>query len=251
MITKRLDKFRIAIVRGRVLNKGDCPSIGIECNDLVRIIVADFDLEGFTNFFDSASINKNIVVASYVNSFLGWLNYRFDLEKNRLPRPKLSKFLGDGVLYVWEVEEQKITPSVQLGLMNFCWNMTRGKYRYEVEFLQQFMKELGKNWICKYPKYLRASLTLGHAVKYVHSNLPVEYVSECINVASRLVKIHPELYFIALSDIYLGREAREAGYVKKRIRKESIKGIAKSIAVWIDRDDFESIEDKSIFRDMS
>lgn len=95
----RRSSFQIKIVRGRVLNTCKSPSIGKECNDLVKIIVVIFDLESFTKFFDSAGVNKNIVVASYINSFLSWINYRVELEisSRRLPeRPKLSKFLGMG-----------------------------------------------------------------------------------------------------------------------------------------------------------
>lgn len=245
------DGFQIEIRRGRVLNKGKCPAIGKEFNDLVRIIVVIFDLEGFTNFFDSASVNKNIIVASYVNSFLSWVNYRLDLEvdRGRLPeRPRLSKFLGDGLLYVWEVEKQRLTSGRILDLINFCYNLTRGKDRYEKEFLPEFMNKLGQNWSCDYPKHLRATISLGHAVKYVQRGRSVDYVSECINIASRLLKINPEIYFVAHSDIHIGPEMLNQGYVKKQI--PNIKGIGKPIVVYIDKEDFTALSDKSMFQDI-
>jgi len=236
-----------------VLNEGKCPSIGRESNDLIRIIVVFFDLEGFTNFFDSAPINKNIIIASYVNSFLSWINHQIDfaVQRHRLPqRPRLSKFLGDGVLYVWEVEQQKITSRRTLDLINFCWNITCGKDSYEDKFLPQYMSRLGNNWECDYPKHLRTSIALGHAVKYMQGSRSVDYVSECINVASRLIKINPELYFIAHSDVYLGTDDMfEFDYVKKRI--PVIRGINKPIVVYIDKDDYEGLSDKSMFQDIS
>lgn len=242
----RYKKFQLKIRESRVVNDGLTPSIGVECDDLTKIVVAIFDLEGFTNFFDSASINKNIIVASYVNGFLSWLNYRLDLAQ--LPSPKLSKFLGDGVLYIWETEKQKITSVIAIALMNACWNTVRGRDRYEKEFLPQFINQVGKKWDCEYQKHLRVSLATGHAVKYVQGNRSVEYVSECINVASHLLKIHPEVYFIAHSDLVLGEEPSEHNYVEKRIRE--IRGIDRSICVFIDEDDFVSIKDKSIFEDI-
>jgi hypothetical protein len=247
----RPDVFRIEIKGSRVLNEGKCPAIGKECNDLVRIIVVFLDLEGFTNFFDSASVNKDIVVASYVNSFLCWVNYRLDREVNscRLPeRPRLSKFLGDGLLYIWEVENQRLVSRRILDLINFFYNLTRGKDCYEAEFLPTFMNKLGQNWSCDYPKHLRASISLGHAVKYVERGHSVDYVSECINIASRLLKINPELYFTVHSDVYIGPEMINQGYAKKKI--SNIRGISKPIVVYIDEEDFSALSDKSMFQDM-
>lgn len=248
MMAKEHDEFRLTIEGNKVINLGYNPSIGVERDNLVRIIVAVLDLEGFTNFFNKASPNQSIIVASYVNGFLSWLNHRLDLEGKRLPRPRLSKFLGDGVLYVWETEEGK-TEQIALDLMNFCWNITRSKTdKYEESFRRQFIRQLGKKWDCEYPKHLRASLATGFAVKYTRRNHPPEYVSECINIASRLYGIHPELYFVAHSDLFLDDEIKTAAnYVEKRIK---IKGIDKQIAIFIDKDDFDALTDKSIFEDI-
>lgn len=141
-----------------------------------------------------------------------------------------------------------MTPLRTLDLMNFCWNLTRGYDCYEEEFLPRFIQALGHNWTCRYPKHLRASMTLGHAVKYVKRSGSVDYVSECINVASRLTKINPELYFTAHSDVYLGREAYDQEYVKKKV--PNINGIGKPIVIYIDKDDFGTLSDTSMFQDM-
>ncbi len=247
----RKSGFQIKVVRGRVLNTCKCPSIGKERNDLIKIIVVIFDLESFTRFFDTAGVNKNIVVSSYVNSFLSWVHYRLELEikSRRLPeRPKLSKFLGDGILYVWEVEQQRMKPLRALDLMNFCWNLTAGKDCYEKEFLPQFIRKLGHSWHCEYPKHLRASMALGHAVKYVKQRGSVDYVSECINIASRLTKINPELYFVAHSDVYLGAEAFHHEYEKKKV--PNIRGLDGPVVVYVDTDDFDALSDKSMFQDV-
>ena len=105
-MTEERDKFTLTINRNKVRNLGHNPSIGVERDNLVRVIVAVLDLEGFTNFFNKASPNQSIIVASYVNAFLSWLNHRLDLEGNRISRPQLSKFLGDGVLYIWSTKEE-------------------------------------------------------------------------------------------------------------------------------------------------
>ena len=246
-MTEDRNKFQLTIEANKVRNLGYNPSIGVERDSLVRIVTVVLDLEGFTNFFNKASPNQSIIVASYVNAFLSWLNYRLDLEGKRIRKPRLSKFLGDGVLYVWETKEGK-TEQIAHDLMNFCWNITRGADRYEISFLPQFKRQLGKKWDCEYPKHLRASLATGFAVKYTRRNRPAEYVSECINIAFRLCGIDPELYFIAHSDLLLDDEIKTAhNYVEKGIK---IKGIDKSIAVFIDKDDFDSLTDKSRWEDI-
>jgi len=252
MVRRRRDQFQLNIRRGKVRNLGNNPAIGLEHDDLVRIIAVVFDLEGFTDFFDKAGTNKNIIVASYINGFLDWLNFRLDAEKDRLPKPRLSKFLGDGILYIFEAQRRdgrkRTIQQIALDLMNFCWNLTRGRDRYEVDFLREFVSRIGRKWDCEFPKHLRASLATGHAVKYVKRGGSVEYVSECINIASRLSKLHNELYFVAHSDLVFGGETRTAQYIEKRTR---IRGISKLISVFLDKDDFEGIQDKSIFQNKS
>ena len=247
MMTKEHGEFRLTIEGNKVRNLGYTPSIGVERDNLVRIIVAVLDLEGFTKFFIKAAPNQSIIVASYVNSFLAWLNHRLALQHPPIKRPKLSKFLGDGVMYVWEIEEGQ-TEKMAHDVMNLCWNMTRGTDRYEIQFLSQFIGQLGKKWPCEYPKHLRASVATGSAVKYIRRNHPPEYVAECINIATRLCGIHDEVYFIAHSDLVLDDEIKKAAnYIEKWI---PVKGIDMGLAVLIDKDDFCSIRDKSQFADI-
>lgn len=78
MVDREVLGWKLKIRDGEVCNEGQIISLKEECNDLVKIVVAIFDLEGFTNFFDSASVNKNIIVSSYMKGFLDWLNYRID-----------------------------------------------------------------------------------------------------------------------------------------------------------------------------
>jgi len=232
---------------GRVVNRGEIIQLGTECNDLVRIVVAVFDLEGFTNFYDSASVNKNIVVSAYMNGFLDWLNHRF---ANFPSRPGYWKFMGDGVLLVWEAErDQMNSGTTGFALMNACWNMVHGETSYGTTFLPEFIKWVAKRWPCDYPQHLRVSLSVGHAVKYGSEQHSCEYTAECINIASRLIKFNPGLYFTAHSDLVLGPEPERFGYLEKSIQ---IRGINKRVAIYVDTDEFNGLlnKDKTKFRDM-
>jgi len=64
----------------------------------------------------------------------------------------------------------------------------------------------------------------------------IEYVSECINVASRIISYTPELYFIAHSNIVTDEDILGTKYVHKQLTK--VKGINKSICVYVDEADF-------------
>ena len=75
-----------------------------------------------------------------------------------------------------------------------------------------------------------------------------DYISESINIASRLNKITPGLRFVAHSDTYLGPEAKVRQYIMKRI---SLRGVDKPLVVYIDRDDYTAIPDKSMFADIT
>lgn len=244
--TEEEAKFKLKIEGNRVLNTNVTLNLGTELGNLERIIVAIFDLEGFTNFFDSASVNKNIIVSAYLNGFLSWLDYRFK-KQNWAILPTLSKFLGDGVIYIWETERQKISAAKAVNLMNLCWNMVQAKSSYDEEFLPEFIRQLGKRWECAYPKRLRVSLSLGHAVKYVREGRPTDYVSESINIASKLVKFHPEVYFLAHSDIVFGAGPKKYDYIEKKIY---LTGINKPVAVFIDKDDYSRVTDKTMFHDL-
>lgn len=250
-MTEERGEFKLTFRQNKVRNLGHYPFIGVERDNLVGVIVAVLDLEGFTNFFSKASPNQNIIIASYISAFLSWLNFKLDLEEKRIPKPRLSKFLGDGVLYVWETKEGK-RGQIALDLLNFCWNMTRGGDRYEISFLPKFISQLGHKWpSCEYPKHLKAGISTGPAVKYTWRSHPPEYVAESINIATRLCGVHAELYFIAHSDLLLDDEIMTTfKYVEKQIKSGVVKGIDKPLAVFIDEDDFNSLPDKTMFSDM-
>lgn len=240
-MAKKRRRFRLQFTDDQVLNVGPITPLGQVCSGLVEIVVALFDLEGFTNFFNTSSVNRNRIVPKFIDAFLSWLNYSF--RESCFPTPKYSKFLGDGVLLIWETEEQQPLRGVlKVELMNFCWTMVRGqKESYEKEFLPEVLRKIRPIQTCEYPKHLRVSLSLGDAKKYVQGKSS-EYISECINVASRIIKYNPELYFIAHSDLFTNEEDLRGKYVQKLLTQ--VKGINKPIYVYIDKDDFDGLTHK-------
>lgn len=153
-------------------------------------------------------------------------------------------------MLIWEVGNSTLEyPLARMAFMNVCWNIVDGRDSYENTFLPEFIRKIGKRWTCEYPLRLRVSLSWGHAVKYGHGHTSCEYISECINVASRLVKYRPGLRFMAHSDLVFGSEPRKNEYIQKKIL---VKGINHPVAVFIDKDEFEGLpgRDKEKFRNM-
>lgn len=235
-------RFRLQFTDDQVSNVGLIAPLGQARSDLVEIVVALFDLEGFTNFFNSSSVITYNIVPKFINAFLSWLNYCF--RNSCFPMPKYSKFLGDGVLLIWETEKEPLLKGVlKAEFMDFCWNMTRGqKESYEKEFLPELLKRIKPIKTCEYPKHLRVSLSLGHAVKHVRGKSG-EYVSECINVAFRIIKYNPELYFIAHSNLVTNEALCGKKYVHKQLKQ--VKGINKPICVYIEEADFKDLTNKN------
>jgi len=234
-------RFRLRFTDDQVSNIGPITPLGQARSDLVEIIVALFDLEGFTKFFNSSSVIRNTIIPAFINAFLSWLNYSF--SNSYFPMPNYSKFLGDGVLLIWETKKQPLLKgALKTEFMNFCWNMVRGqKESYEKEFLPEVKRRIKPIRTCEYPKHLRVCVSLGHAVKYVRGK-SVEYVSECINVASRIIKRNPELYFIAHSNLVTNEEVFGKKYVHKQLTQ--VKGIDKPICVYIEETDFKGLTNK-------
>lgn len=244
-MSERNAKWQPMMKDGRVANRGEIIQLGTDWNDLVRIVVAVFDLKGFTNFCDRAPGNKHMVVSAYMNGFLDWLNHRL----NNFPsRPGYWKFLGDGVLLVWEAERDQINSgTTSYALMNACWNMVSGKTSYCKTFLPEFIKQVGKRWSCDYPPHLLVSLSVGHAMKYGSDQYSCEYIAECINIASRLIKFNSGLHFTAHSDLIIGPEPKRDGYLEKSIE---IRGINRRVAIYVDEDEFIGLEDKTKFQNL-
>jgi len=229
-----VSKFRLKIRQGRVVGKNPYVDLGREDEDLIRIVVAIFDLEGFTDFFNGIRINKNIVVTSFINGLLYWFRYRF-AKYYPLFSPLLSKFLGDGIMMIWEPGRQRMSNRNIISLMNVCWDIVGSEDSYEHEYVPEFVRRIGKRWHIKYPAKLRVGLSLSHAVKYARRGKVSDYVAESINIASRLVKFHQEIYFIAHSDLVFGKIPKEFRYIQKSI---DLRGIGE-IGVYIDKADYQ------------
>lgn len=238
-----MKKFRLSIREGRIINTNPFIKLGKESSDLIKIIVAIFDLQEFTQFFNSIRVNKNIIITSFINGLLYWFHYHFQIERFI---PIFSKFLGDGVMMVWEPGRQKLSSQDIILLMNLCWNMVSAESSYNEEYLSEFHRIIGKRYSdLAYPRKLKVGLSLGHAVKYTRYKKRTDYISESINIASRLVKYHKKIPFIAHSDLAIDIPKKQ-GYIEKSI---TLRGIG-NITVYVDESDYLIAKSPSVFKNI-
>ncbi len=78
----------------------------------IDAVCAVFDLQGFTSF--AGQVDPHLAVPDYLGSFLSWLfeeirrvSVAKGKSRHRLiyaPLPFFSKFMGDGVLFLWDTQ---------------------------------------------------------------------------------------------------------------------------------------------------
>jgi hypothetical protein len=150
----------------------------------ISVICAIYDLEGFTNF--CKQIDPHLSVPLYLSGFLDWI---FDAIRSKgvyksfdegvslwHELPFCSKFLGDGLMILWDISHMSLNAQHNLITTQFriC------KY-YHSEFLPTM-----KIKVCDPPSILRCGIAKGTIYSVGDGN---DFVGPCINLAARLQKL--------------------------------------------------------------
>lgn len=212
----------------------------------VEAIAAVFDLSGFTSF--CSQVDPHLVVPEYLSRFLGWL---FDeIKKQHLSRsykegkelycalPFLAKFLGDGVLFLWDARNMSETAirNVVISLDNICGSYTNDFYpRIKTEVVAP-------------PKVLRCGIARGKVFSVGNGQ---DYVGPCINIASRLQKLSQLTFCFSRRGIDMNKHSTESvrqSYLEKCV---TILGIGDDELVLVRKTEFDNLpeEEKKLFRE--
>ncbi len=235
---KNLKKFN-----PEVLGIGD---IGADADE-IDAIAAVFDLEGFTKF--CAQVDPHLSVPKFLTKFLSWL---FDgiidvmvmknLREGKIlatDLPFFAKFLGDGVLFLWEsrgMNDVKLC-NVVVSLSNVCRKYTR-------EFAPMIKKELTGT-----PKKLRCSVARG---KVLSVGKGEDYVGPCINIAARLQKESRVPFCFHRTGFEYEKGMHEETASRYIVKSITIRGIGEERLMCVRKTDFERLgkRDQAIFRDV-
>lgn len=219
-----------------------------------EVIATIFDLEGFTDF--CKQVDPQLSVPSFLNDFLNWLFNEIKKEvkakKNKKETtlwselPFFSKFLGDGILLLWKINSKEISnqlndkglktqEEVQTLACNIVVSLDLICNSYK-DFVET---KLSKKYVNPPPK-LRCGIARGLVLSIGNGQ---DYVGACINIASRLQKLHGLGFCFQKRgfDIEVGMgKGPKKDYILKKVK---IRGIGENELVYIKRDDFAELDD--------
>ena len=206
-----------------------------------------YDLEGFTAFCNQ--IDSHLVIPEFLDQFINWL---FRCLADRLkegqadgrvtlwaPLPFFSKFLGDGVLLLWDTDELSFDKGA---LFNILSKLHITAKKYESEFLPKIQKHVANP-----PEALRCGVARGQTISVGEGQ---DYVGSCINVASRLQKLSGLRF--AVSRRGLDLSSSTISVIKSlAIKQVELRGIGKKELVYVFPEELAMLpaKDKRFFKD--
>ena len=227
-----LKNSQLALFNPTVLGLGDLGQKSCR----VEAIAAIFDLSGFTKF--CSQIDPQLSVPDYLSGFLKWL---FDKIKTETVHesygpgktlwcdlPFMAKFLGDGVLFLWDTQRMEGT-----GICNVVTSMDNICKVYGTEFYSKI-----KQVVIDPPYALRCGIARG-SVYSVGSG--EDYVGPCINIASRLQKLGSLTFCVDRKGFDLAKDGGtevDEFYLKSIL----IRGIENKELVWVKRTEFDNLQ---------
>lgn len=196
-----------------------------------------FDLEGFTHF--CKQIDPQLAVPEYLSEFLSWLfeQIRKELLNKTFPEgyytysefPFLSKFMGDGVLFLWDTEELSETEilNIVISMHEICKN-------YEAKFYKTISKKITSS-----PKKLRCGIARGSIYSVGNGN---DFVGPCINMSARLQKLNSLNFCFSRRGLNLN----SSPYLKRYFitTKTDIRGIGSEELVCVPKSEFAELSKK-------
>lgn len=207
-------------------------------------LAAIFDLHGFTDFCNQ--IDPHLVIPEYLSLFLHWLfkdlSKEFVQEKqgdkvllwSRLPF--YSKFLGDGILFLWNTKD-----------------MPRSDFGSLIVTLYEICKSYSKNFypkvekkVAKPPQKLRCGIARGQIISIGDGR---DFVGACINVAARLQNLGDLSFAFSRRGLDLQRCFHEDWQEIFVLARVAIRGIGEKELVYILKEEYEKLlpEQKDLF----
>ena len=149
--------------------------------------------------------------------------------------PLLSKYVGDGLLFIWDTENMDETE-----IQNIVVSMYEICQKYKAEFLPKIAKD-----IISPPNKLRCGIARGIVYSVGDGN---DYVGPCVNMSARLQKLHSFTFCFSRRGINpntLNDDYKKL-FVVKRI---NIRGIGDEELICILKNEFDKLpaEDKKKF----
>lgn len=201
-----------------------------------QALSAYFDLEGFTEFCNQ--IDPHLVLPEFLKSFLEWLFGEIALEFTCgkddslvyvwCHLPFFSKFMGDGVLFLWDTSslEQEELGNLVVSLHNVC-----------DKYVKKFIPEIKKQ-VSKPPCRLRCGIARGQVVSVGDG---YDFVGSCINVSSRIQKLGHFSFAFSRRGFTLDRCFSPSMAKLYELIKTQIRGVGDEELVFVSRKELEAL----------
>ena len=204
----------------------------------IQALAAIFDLSGFTKF--CSQVDPHLAVPEYLSRFLNWL---FDEVKRGLLKeqsdnetllwaslPFLAKFLGDGLLFLWETE--KTSGAEICNIVTSLWEICDN-------YLHGFYTDIRRT-VTKPPEMLRCGISRGIVFSVGNGE---DYVGPCINIAARLQKLSYLTFCVSRRGFDFEKDMPEETSEKYLLKSVSLRGIGEDELVWVRKEEFYLLPD--------
>lgn len=198
---------------------------GRETFDGLAVIL---DLKDFTGFCDQR--DPHLVVPDFLSKFLKWLfnglsEELFDHTDGKevvlsSHLPIFGKFLGDGVLLLWDVTDisREARRNIVQAFDVICND-------YEKEFLKQI-----RTAFSKLPPKLRCGIAQGQVTSIASAK---DYTGLCINIAARLQKLGEGVFSFGFAQRGLEDDDETDWYEDFTLIRIPIRGLAQEELVYV------------------
>lgn len=201
----------------------------------VQALTAFFDLAGFTTFCDQSE--PHLVVPNFLSMYLEWL---FDTVSEEITReikgdvaflwskfPFCAKFLGDGVLFMWDTElmDRASIANIVVSLRLIC-----------DKYVDEFLPKAQANF-SSVPSKLRCGIARGQVVALGDGS---DFVGPSINLAARLQKVG-SLGFAFSNRGFMNEDFSPIQYGYFKLVKTSIRGIGNEELIYVLKSDYDAL----------
>lgn len=234
-LAKIIDNAQFEGFNPSILGLGDISQPSRE----IEAIAAVFDLAGFTRFCNQ--VDPHLAVPKFLSRFMDWL---FSLVRVSLTEatygdrkalwaelPFMAKFLGDGMLLLWNTRSMSET---------LICKVVTTLYEISRAYRQQFYPEI-KMAVDKPPAILRCGVARGRVFTVGNGR---DNIGHCINTAARLQKLSL-LTFCFPSRGFNIQQYMPENYRRLFIQKVvSIRGVGEDELVWVLGEEFNNLPEK-------
>jgi class 3 adenylate cyclase len=199
----------------------------------IEAIAAVFDLAGFTTFCNH--VDPHLVVPKFLSRFMSWLFSEIKIRLTEASQgdrkvlwaelPFLVKFLGDGVLLLWNTSSMSET---------LICKAVATLYEISRAYRTQFYPEI-KMAVDKPPAILRCGVARGRVFTVGNGK---DCIGHCINTAARLQKLSLLTFCFPARGFNMQQYMPES-YRKLFVQKvAAVRGVGDDELVWVLADEF-------------